>query len=180
MPKSVPLTITVADFNETYWHRSALADFCRMKGLPSGGNKIALTNRIAAHLSGKTPLKLVSKRRAVMPTNFSLDTVIGENWYCSQPLRNFFQSQTSLKFTFNKALREFIANGAGQTLAQALQYWKNTKDAPTQTIDPQFEYNRFMRQYFSQNKGSDLSDAIHAWRIYRDTPKSQRNLSISC
>lgn len=174
MTRSIPDTITLAAFTDAYWHRSALADYCRAKGLPTTGSKIALTTRITAHLSGKPIALPHQKSRSQMPTTFTLETIIGENWHCSQSLRQFFQSHTKTRFTFNKHMRDFIATGAGKTLADALVHWQATKDTKTEIIAPQFEYNRFMRQYFETHPGADLTSAITAWRTHRDTPKSQR------
>lgn len=170
----IPADITKNAFLNTYWHRSTLTDFCRTNGLPASGSKIALTNRIAAHLSGEAIDSPTRKKRGAMPATFTADTVIGENWHCSQPLRAFFQSQTDTRFTFNKHMRDFIADGAGKTLGDALHHWHTTRNQQTKTIEPQFEYNRFMRSFFAENKGADLTAAITAWRTHRDTPKSQR------
>ena len=53
----IPHDITNATFLDTYWHRATLADFCRVKGLPSSGSKSTLTAHISDHLSGKTTLQ---------------------------------------------------------------------------------------------------------------------------
>ena len=135
----IPADITKPAFLDTYWHRKYLADFCRSKGLPTSGSKTELTDRITAHLSGQITAQPQIQKRGRMPTSFTPDTRIGENWHCSQPLRAFFQSQTNSRFTFNKAIRDFIATGSGKTLRDALDHWTATKNQPTDTIAPQFE-----------------------------------------
>jgi hypothetical protein len=174
MIKPVPQDIDLATFLDSYWHRASLTEHCRATGLPTAGSKITRTERITAHLTGKTPPAPTPKDRADMPTTFTLETVIGKNRRCTQELRAFFQSHTNTRFTYTNPMRDFIANGAGKTLAEALQTWEDTKNTRTETIEPQFEYNRFMRSFFKENKGADLSAAYTAWKTHRDTPKSQR------
>jgi hypothetical protein len=174
MIKPIPQDIDLVAFLDSYWHRASLAQYCQDKDLPTTGPKTALTERITAYLSGQKSPKIKSNARCEMPTIFTRDTVIGKNWRCTQDLRAFFQSQTETRFTFNKPMRDFIADGAGKTLAEALKTWEDTKNIRTETIEPQFEYNRFMRRFFEENKGADLSSAFTAWKTHRDTPKSQR------
>lgn len=170
----IPKSITLTAFQDAYWHRTSLTQYCRDKGLPTSGSKLDLTERIAAFLSGRKAPKLATVQRGAMPDTFTMDTVIGENWRCCQSLRAFFETHAKTRFSFNKELRDFIANGSGKTLAEALQHWEATKGQRTQTIAPQFEYNRFMREYFATTTNADLSSAYTAWKTHRDTPKSLR------
>jgi hypothetical protein len=87
----------------------------------------------------------------------------GEGWRCSQALRQFFQRHCGPSFRFNGPLREFIHNGAGRTLADALAHYEQSRRAGPRTIDPQFEYNRHTREFFAENPGATRQQAIDVW-----------------
>ena len=174
MPKPIPPTITRAAFENSYWHRSSLVEFCRVSGLRTSGTKSVLTARITAHLSGTPFTDPRQLPKTQMPGTFTLATRIQPGWTCSQPLRAFFQSQTQQKFHFTKALRDFIATAQGRTLAEALAHWQETRQQRTTEIAPQFEYNRFLRHFHESQPRATRTEAITAWKAYRDTPISER------
>jgi len=62
-------------------------------------------------------------------------------------------------------MRDFIRNGAGRRLQDAIDAWLADRSSPEAETDiaPQFEYNRHMREFFKANPGKKLQDAIAAW-----------------
>ena len=101
-----------------------------------------------------------------MPEVFTRETVIGPGWRCSQPLRAFFLQEIGPQFHFNGVMRDFIKNGAGRTLREAMDAWNADRSQPKtkKEIAPQFEFNRHIREYFKAHPGATLDEAIIAWR----------------
>lgn len=82
---------TAAQFEDHYWLKSELVEFCRTNHIPTSGSKMMLNSRIVAFLSGE-PLLADAVKRIVgpMPQEFTLEMTIGKGWRCSQALRGFF------------------------------------------------------------------------------------------
>jgi hypothetical protein len=166
-------TLSTAEFLAWYWLREELVRFCRAEGLPAHGSKGDLSARIEACLSGKPlpPVRKKPRKAAAMPARFGLDTVIGDGRRCSQGLRRFFESHCGRVFHFNEALRRFISEGSGKTLAEALDVYRKSMSQGRTCRDfeiaDQFEYNRHMREYFLANPGASRIDAIAAWKEKR-------------
>lgn len=153
------------EFQHWYWLKVELQAFCRTQGLSAAGGKVQLSNRIAAFLSSRPHAELVSLRRksAAMPTTFTLGSIIGEGWRCSQTLRHFFESHVGEGFSFNEPLRRFVKERAGSTLADALAHYRHSLAAGPQPIASQFEYNTHMREYRRRHPASTHAEAVSAW-----------------
>lgn len=166
------LSLSAHEFTRWYWLKAELLEFCRSHQLSASGSKLEVAARIKALLSGKEAPASSSKRRpaAQMPEEFSLSSVIGPNWRCSQNLRAFFELHAGRSFHFNQAMREFIATGEGRTLEEALKHYRQSLHAPSTRIDEQFEYNRHMRSYHAANPGATRSEAVAAWWAKRGQP----------
>jgi hypothetical protein len=98
------------------------------------------------------------------------DSVIQPGQRCSQVLRRFFQSRIGPGFHFDQAMRDFIADGAGRTLGDAVAHWHATRDQPPGPIGRQFEYNRFIRDWHAAHPGGAQAAAA-AWRAHRADPR---------
>lgn len=110
-----------------------------------------------------------------MPTAFTRSTLIGDGWRCSQALRGFFRQELGTGFGFNRVMRDFIANGSGRTLQDAIDAWEANRQDPTERpIDGQFEYNHFVRAFRASRPGASHASVVAAWKAHRDTPASQR------
>jgi len=120
-------------FAAWYWQKTELMAFCLMQGLPAGGAKTVLTERVQALLShqGLPESQPGRARTAVMPEVLALNTVIGPGW------------------RFNQALRDFITSAHCSTLAQALAHYQASLAQPQAKIGQQFPYNQNMRDYFA-------------------------------
>ena len=163
--------ISAEDFKAFYWLKEDLLGFCRANGLPSSGSKQALSERIVSFLTtGSVPSpRPAAKRRtaAMMPETFTRETVIGPGWRCSQALRAFFLQEIGPQFHFNGVMRDFIKEGAGRTLQEAMDAWEADRSQPRteKEIAPQFEYNRHFREYFKTHPGATREEAIAAWKM---------------
>jgi hypothetical protein len=177
-----PLTSQLAadDFRSFYWLKAELLAFCREQGLSTSGSKADLADRIALFLdTGQRPAPVRTIRRTTsdpLPETLMGDTIIGLNWRCGERLRAFFLQEIGPRFHFNGVMRDFIQQGAGQTLQAAIEVWQVDQAAPSAETDiaPQFEYNRFMRDFFKSHSDQTRQDAIAAWRESKTRRKSEQ------
>lgn len=172
-----------------YWLKTELIDLARARGVSPGGGKRDLTARLAAHLDGK-PLPPPA-RRATAPGDggdtrladharpagkqlagtLTTDTIIPAGQRSSQALRTFFTETIGPSFRFDGPMRDFIANGAGRTLGDAVDHWHATRNRPRGEIAPQFELNRFTRAWHEAHPGGTHAQAIEAWQRHRALPR---------
>lgn len=156
-------------FREFYFLKEELVDFCRKNDLPTSGGKLELTERIATYLdtgdviSSRNP----SKRVALNVGEITEETVIEENFVCSEKHRAFFKERIGKSFSFNVQFQKWLKSNAGKTYADAVgaysQILEEKKHKKTE-IDKQFEYNTYIRDFFFANKGRSLEDAIVCWK----------------
>lgn len=93
--------ITVASFQEYYWLKTELQQFCRTNGLSAAGSKLELTERIEMFLqTGEIRKPARTKSPKTQRESLSLNTVITENHRCSQQVRAFFVSAIGKNFIF--------------------------------------------------------------------------------
>jgi len=170
--------LSAGTFLRYYWRKDELAAFCRTSGLPSNGSKQALSGVIARFLeSGIKPVgqafaSTKPNSQAHMPQTFTCTSVIGSGWRCSQPLRAFFEQELGHTFHFVATLLDFIHNGQGKSLQEAILVWQNAHCSPAEKeIGPQFEYNRHIRNYLKANPGAGLRAANRAWNESKQYPK---------
>ena len=173
---------TPDDFLSFYWLKEELICFLRENNLPATGSKQDLTVRIAQFLATgmaeTRPAQTIARWAAGMPKTFNQQSVIGPGWRCSQELRAFFEQEIGAHFHFDAVMRDFIHNGVGRTLAEAIITWKEAQqrgNAQEKEIAPQFEYNRHIREYFKIHPGAKLKDAIMDWK---EKKKERRNTKI--
>ncbi len=172
------LHTTPDDFLSYYWLKEELINFLREHDLSTTGSKHDLTARISQFLAtgipeNKTSQKLV-KRTETMPKTFTRQSVIESGWRCSQELRAFFEQEIGTYFHFDNVMRDFIHNGTGKTLNEAIETWEGAQRNPMQekSIAPQFEYNRHIREYFKTHPEAKLKEAIQAWNIKKKERRS--------
>lgn len=170
--------IAADDFRSYYWLKEELTAFCRDVGLSTTGGKQEIAARIVRFLETgeRESVKSAAKPKSgAMPVTFTRDTLIGANWRCSEPLRAFFSAETGKSYKFNQLMRDFIKEGEGKTLGEALDTWQadQEKPQPRGEIAVQFEYNRHMRAYFDAHPEATRADAIRAWH----TAKAKRRAS---
>ncbi|MFI8860369.1 DUF6434 domain-containing protein [Streptomyces prasinus] len=159
-----------------HWTLAELTVLAQELGVPRGGGKAALTERLRAALDGAAPPAAPPRprsagRQLAAPVNGS--TVIPEGQRCSQVLREYFRREIGPGFHFDASMRTFVAEGAGRTLADAIAHWHATRQtaAQLQEIGSQFELNRFLRDWHAEHPAGDRTEALAAWRAHRDRPR---------
>ncbi|MFJ5831407.1 DUF6434 domain-containing protein [Streptomyces sp. NPDC093089] len=158
-----------------YWTLAELTVLARELGVPRGGGKAALTERLRAALNGDVPppppRARPAGRQLAAPVNGS--TVIPQGQRCSQVLREYFRREIGPAFHFDASMRTFVAEGAGRSLADAVAHWHATRQAAAQPqeIGSQFELNRFLRAWNARHPAGSRTEALAAWRAHRDRPR---------
>lgn len=155
-------------FMEYYYLKEELIDFCRKNNLQTTGGKLELTERIAHFLdTGERIYKTHTTRKNKIIDEITPDTIIEENFVCSEKHRAFYKEQIGDRFTFNVAFQKWLNNNAGKTYQNSIdayyQILENKKNNKT-TIDKQFEYNTYIRDFFNDNKDKSLEQAIKCWK----------------
>ena len=183
MEPSRPELTTCLDgktFTQWYWLKEEMVSFCRAQGIPASGSKEELTKRIAGFLDTGEVLptsKPERKAKSVQVSDLALDTLIEENFVCSEKHRAFFKDKIGPSFSFNVAFQKWLKANAGKTYADAVRaYYEILEEKKTgrKNIDRQFEYNTYVRDFFEHNKGRLLDDAIRCWKYKKSLPGHNR------
>jgi hypothetical protein len=170
-----------------YWYMAELVAYCRAAGLPSGGQKHEVIERVRAHLTGQaqppsTPRRVRQTKQAPAPAGtrqLTLETPVGPDYKCDAETRAFFASVIGPHFHFTAHLQRFRRNHAGAplTYGDLARAWvaeferrkdKNYKPALMAT----WEYNNFVRAYLAdkpRNAGKTMKDAAAAWNLVRQS-----------
>lgn len=150
-----------------YYLKEELIDFCRKNNLQTVGSKEELTERIICYLDKGEKSSKTHSRNIKHICEITLDTIIEDNFICSEKHRAFYKQQIGNNFTFNVAFQKWLKNNPGKTYKDSIdayyQILDNKRKTKT-TIDKQFEYNAYIRDFFSENKGLSLEDAIKCWK----------------
>lgn len=167
-----------AELARWYWTLAELTALARRMGLPAGGGKAAVTARIAAALDGlpapdpapRRPARSAGRQLAAPVDGAS---VIPPGQRCSQVLREYFVREIGPGFHFDAFMRDYVAQGAGRTLAEAVAHWHATREraAQPQEIGAQFELNRFLRDWHARHPEGTRPQALAAWRAHRSSPR---------
>lgn len=167
-----------AEFERWYWLKEELAEFARSLGIRATGGKVLLTARIAATLDGREFSEPPSKRRTSgeqLSGVVTGESIVPAGQRCSQVVRAWFVEQVGPGFSFDEPMRAFFAATDGtQTLQDALDHWRSTRDRGETDIGSQFEYNRFTRAWHRDNPAGTPDEAREAWGSYRSRPVDQR------
>lgn len=155
-------------FKEYYYLKEELIDFCRKNNLQTTGGKLELTERIANFLdTGERTYKTHNNRKTIITHEITLDTIIEENFICSEKHRAFYKEQIGNSFSFNVAFQKWLKSNAGKTYQDSIiAYYQILEDKKKNkaTIDKQFEYNTYIRDFFNDNKDKSLEQAIKCWK----------------
>ena len=169
-----------AELRRWYWLLSELRQLARDLGVPAGGAKLDLVDRLAAALDGETLPRPAGRSRAssapVLPEPLGPGTVLPAGQRCTEQLRAYFVAEIGRSFRFDAAMRDFVAGGAGRTLGEAVGHWHATRATAAEAtpISAQFELNRFLRAHRRAHPGDDRAAALEAWREHRQQPAERR------
>ena len=160
--------INSKEFREYYYLKEELIEFCRKNSLQTTGGKIELTERIAHFLeTGEKTYKSHTPKRSAKHNEITLDTIIEENFVCSEKHRAFYKEQIGNKFSFNVSFQKWLKSNSGKTYQDSINaYYQILEDKKKNktVIDKQFEYNTYIRDFFKDNKDKSLEQAIKCWK----------------
>ena len=155
-------------FKEYYYLKEELVDFCRKNNLQTTGSKLELTDRIIKYLdNGEITYKTRDSRRTKIIDEITLDSIIEDNFVCSEKHRAFYKKEIGKSFSFNVLFQKWLKNNSGKTYKESIDaYYKILEEKKNNkiTIDKQFEYNTYIRDFFNDNKDKSLEDAIKCWK----------------
>ena len=155
-------------FKEYYYLKNELIDFCRKNNLQTSWGKVELTERIAKFLdTGERNIENHNIKRTKIVDEITLDTIIEDNFVCSEKHRVFYKEQIGKNFSFNVLFQKWLKSNSGKTYKDSIEaYYKILEDKKNNktTIDKQFEYNTYIRDFFNDNKDKTLEDAIKCWK----------------
>ena len=164
------------DFKEYYFLKEELKDFCKKEGLKVSGSKNQLEERIIYYLdAGKSldnsrPIKNknnYSKSNSYKTTNseeITLDSLLGENFKCSEDKREFFENEIGKGFKFKVQFQKWLKSNPDKTYQDAINAYYELQNSKEKTkIEKQFQYNQYIRDFFEDNDDRTLNDAIKCW-----------------
>lgn len=170
---SLDLSLDSTTFNQYYYLKEELVDFCRKNGLKVSGNKLELTERISKFLeTGEKDFKISNFNNSRKSDKFhhtdelTPDSIIEENFVCSQKHRAFYKKEIGKSFTFNVDFQNWLKNNAGKTYDDSISAYYEILDYKKKNkskIGKQFEYNQYIRDFFENNSDKTLKEAIKCW-----------------
>ena len=155
------------EFREYYFLKEELKDFCRAEGLKVSGSKGDLEKRIIHYLKtgeklDESPAKRISHKS---DSEISMDSVIGENFTCSEDKREFFKKQIGPGFKFKVKFQKWLKENPNKTYRDAIDAYLEIQNSKEKTeISGQFQYNQYIRDFFADNDEKSLNDAIKCWK----------------
>lgn len=170
--------ISLEDFNDFYWLKQELVDFCKRNGISTTGGKIEISERIRHFISTGNVVRIEPKKPKSKSKfdwnkmNLTLETVITDNYRNGENVRSFFVREIGSHFVFNTVFMKWIKDNVGKTLGEAIIEWNRIYNLKKEEnyvseIAPQFEYNRYMRAFLADNPELSSKDAIRHWKLKR-------------
>ena len=181
--------LTSAEFKEYYFLKEELKEFCRNEGLKVSGSKNQLEMRIIYYLdTGKSLDESKNKKNKdnltnINKTTFSkeitLDSILGEDFKCSEDKREFFEKEIGKRFKFKVKFQKWLKSNPDKTYQDAINAYYDIQNSKDKTkIDKQFQCNQYIRDFFEDNKGKTLNDAIKCWN-YKKSQKGPNKYEAS-
>lgn len=164
--------LSSSDFREYYYLKEELVNFCKRYDIQTTGSKAEITERIANFLeSGEKTYKKHSTKKTLVADEITLDTIIEDNFVCSEKHRLFYKNIIGNSFSFNVAFQKWLKSNAGKTYSDSIRaYYQILEDKKNNKtkIDKQFEYNTYIRDFFNDNKDKTLKQAIMCWKYKKN------------
>ena len=169
--------LKASEFKEYYFLKEELKEFCRNEGLKISGSKSQLEERIIYYLNtgkslddsksiknyaNKTNL---NSNKATTSEEITLDSILGENFKCSEDKREFFEKEIGEGFKFKVKFQKWLKTNPDKTYQDAINAYYELQNSKEKTkIDKQFQYNQYIRDFFDDNDDKTLNDAIKCWK----------------
>ncbi len=165
-----------AEFKEYYFLKEELKDFCKKEGLKVSGSKNQLEERIIYYLDtgksldnsrsieNKNNYSKSNSNKATTYEEITLDSILGENFKCSEDKREFFEKEIGKGFKFKVKFQKWLKVNPDKTYQDAINAYYELQNSKEKTkIDKQFQYNQYIRDFFKDNEDKTLNDAIKCW-----------------
>lgn len=165
------------DFKEYYFLKKELKDFCKKEGLNVSGSKNQLEERIIYYLDtgksldnsrsikNKNNYSKSNSNKATTSEEITLDSILGENFKCSEDKREFFEKEIGERFKFKVKFQKWLKTNPDNTYQDAINAYHELQNSNEKTkIDKQFQYNQYIRDFFDDNDDKTLNDAIKCWK----------------
>ena len=174
-----PLTkaLKSEDFKEYYFLKEELKDFCKKEGLKVSGRKNQLEERIiyyldtgkilddSKHAEDKNNLSKPNLNKNSASEEIALDSILGENFKCSEDKREFFENEIGKGFKFKVKFQKWLKANPEKTYQDAIDAYYEFQNSKEKTkIGNQFQYNQYIRDFFKDNDDKTLNDAIKCWK----------------
>ena len=154
--------LTSSEFKEYYFLKEELKEFCRNEGLKISGSKTQLEERIIYYLDTGKSLE-ESKNNSRTNSNISrddtntqeitLDSILGENFKCSEDKREFFEKEIGKGFKFKVIFQKWLKENPDKTYQDAINAYHELQNSNEKSkIDKQFQYNQYIRDFFEDNE----------------------------
>ena len=166
-----------AEFKEYYFLKEELKDFCKKEGLKVSGSKNQLEERIIYYLDtgksldnsrsieNKNNYSKSNSNKATTYEEITLDSILGENFKCSEDKREFFEKEIGKGFKFKVKFQKWLKVNPDKTYQDAINAYHELQNSNEKTkIDKQFQYNQYIRDFFDDNDDKTLNDAIKCWK----------------
>ena len=165
------------DFKEYYFLKEELKDFCKKEGLKVSGSKNQLEERIIYYLDtgksldnsrsikNKNNYSKSNSNKATTSEEITLDSILGENFKCSEDKREFFEKEIGEGFKFKVKFQKWLKTNPDKTYQDAIVAYSDIQNSGEKTeIGRQFQYNQYIRDFFEDNDDKSLDDAIICWK----------------
>jgi len=169
--------LKASEFKEYYFLKEELKEFCKKEGLKVSGSKNQLEERIIYYLNtgksldnsrsieNKTNYSKSNSKKATDSEEITLDSILGENFKCSEDKREFFESKIGKGFKFKVKFQKWLKVNPDKTYQDAIDAYHELQNSNEKTkIDKQFQYNQYIRDFFDDNDDKTLNDAIKCWK----------------
>ena len=166
-----------AEFKEYYFLKEELKDFCKKEGLKVSGSKNQLEERIIYYLDtgksldnsrsieNKNNYSKSNSNKATTYEEITLDSILGENFKCSEDKREFFEKEIGKGFKFKVKFQKWLKVNPDKTYQDAINAYYELQNSKEKTkIDKHFQYNQYIRDFFDDNDDKTLNDAIKCWK----------------
>ena len=165
------------DFRQYYFLKEELKDFCKNEGLKVSGSKNQLEERIiyyldtgkslddSGSLENKNNYSKSKSNKAPNPKEIRLDSILGENFKCSEDKREFFEKEIGKGFKIKVKFQKWLKSNPDKTYQDAINAYHELQNSNEKSkIDKQFQYNQYIREFFEDNDDKTLNDAIKCWK----------------
>ena len=148
------LELDSSTFKEYYYLKKEMEDFCRSNGLKVSGSKLELAERIIEFLeTGRKDFDISKRPKRKNKSEITLNSIIEDDFICSQQHREFYKKNIGKSFTFNVEFQKWLKNNAGKTYNDSiLAYYdilennkKNKTDIPEQSPKKKSVFEEFYK-----------------------------------